>query len=232
MSSLTRDPTSYDTSAGDWSATTVTTINDYPDQTTYLTHGTTAGSATWNISAPTVPAGATNISVSVLHYRYKSGAACNSGGRIKIGASYYNTGATNLTNNAVSLNTATWANDPSTSAAWTVDGANAIAAIGIYSSDADPAFRLYSVRLSITYSGSSPSASPSATPSSSPSHSPSASPSEGTPSGSPSSTPSASPSEGTPSGSPSASPSEGTPSGSPSGSPSASPSEGTPSSSL
>jgi hypothetical protein len=142
MGSLTRDPTSFDTSSGSWDATTVTTINDYPDQTTYLTHGTTAGDATWNISAPTVPEGATNIVVKVLHYRYKSGAAAYSAGRIKIGASYYSGTPTELTNNVIALHTETWNQNPATSSAWTYQTANSIAAIGIISNDANPAFRI------------------------------------------------------------------------------------------
>lgn len=152
MASQTRDPTSFDASSGTWDATTVGTINDYPDSSsTYLTHGTTAGNGTWNISAPTVPSTAFNIVVKVYHYRYKSGGTCNTAGRIKIGASYYNGTPTNLTNNVTEQHTETWSNNPATGTAWTYTTANSIAAIGIYSTDANPQIRVYSVRLEVTY---------------------------------------------------------------------------------
>lgn len=150
MTTQTRDPVSFDTSSGTWNATTVGTINDYPDTSTYLTHGTTAGNATWNIDAPTIPAGSTSISVSVLYYRQKtsSGTAAMAG-RIKIGANYYN-GSTSNPTTSMALDTETWATNPA-GGAWTADAVNSISAIGVYASDASPTIRVASVRLSITY---------------------------------------------------------------------------------
>jgi hypothetical protein len=152
MAILTRDPSSFDASSGTWSSTEPAIINDYPDSSsTYLTHGTTAGNATWNISAPTVPTGATNISVSVKFYSEKTASpGCNMGGRIKIGSNYYN-GSTQAQSTSPTLYTTQWTTNPATSAAWTASEANAIAAIGVVSTDASPTIYLYSVLLEITY---------------------------------------------------------------------------------
>lgn len=151
MTTQTRDPVSFDASSGTWDATTFGTINDYPDTSTYLTHGTTAGNATWNINAPTVPTGAVNISVSVLYYRRKtSSQTCNMAGRLKIGSSYYN-GSTSNPSTSMALDTETWANNPATGSAWTPATVNNIAAIGVYSTDASPTIQVASVRLKITY---------------------------------------------------------------------------------
>lgn len=150
MTTQTRDPVSFDTSSGTWNATTVGTINDYPDTSTYLTHGTTAGNATWNIDAPTIPAGSTSISVSVLYYRQKtSSSTAAMAGRIKVGANYYN-GSTSNPTTSMALDTETWATNPA-GGAWTADAVNSISAIGVYASDASPTIRVASVRLSITY---------------------------------------------------------------------------------
>jgi hypothetical protein len=149
----TRDPTSFDTSSGTWSATTVGTINDYPDQTTALSHGTTAGDATWNVSAPTVPAGATNIVVRVHRYHGKGGGGpSNAAGRIKIGSNYFDGTPVSLSNNTIALYTEEWTNNPDTASPWTVSEANSIAAIGVFSTDANPTWDLYSVQLEIEYS--------------------------------------------------------------------------------
>src|SRR3990170_3895903 len=105
MTTQTRDPISLDGATGTWDSTNVATINDFPDQTTYLTHGTTAGYGTWNTNAPTIPAGSTSITVRVHHYRYKSGGGANSAGRIKVGSGYYNGTPTALHQAEIQLHT-------------------------------------------------------------------------------------------------------------------------------
>ena len=114
MTTLTRNPTGLDASSGTWDSTDYTVINDYPDTVDYLTHGTTAGNATWTVTAPDVPTGATNISVAIKWYSKKTASpGCTMAGRIKIGASYYG-GTQQAQTTSAALYTTTWATNPAT----------------------------------------------------------------------------------------------------------------------
>ena len=153
MGSFTRDPTGLDASSGTWSSTDYTIVNDYPDTADAVSTGTTGAYVTWTISTPTVPTGATNISVKISMYADRdtpSGLPSTLAERIKVGSNYYNA-ANNTLTNSPALYENEWTTNPATGSSWTVSEANSIAAIGVYSSDASPTVYCFSVRLTITY---------------------------------------------------------------------------------
>lgn len=163
MPEQTRAPTSDENVTGTWTGSAGsrwTVVDDHPDAggTDSLTHGTTAGVLTFGFSAFTVPSDATITSVSVDYYDIKSASqACTFGGRLKVGASYFNA-ATHNPAQTRTLRTDTWATNPATSAAWTVAqvngtaGSNNLAAFGYNSgSDASPTILTSSIQLRVTY---------------------------------------------------------------------------------
>jgi hypothetical protein len=165
MAEATRAPTSDDAATGTWTGTAGSrwqVVDDYPDTsgTDELTHGTTAGTLTFGFSAFSIPAGSTNIVVLVDYYDYKNGSqSCTFGARLKVGASYFNSSTHNPGNGSGNRTqrTDTFATNPATGSAWTVDqingtaGSNNLAGFGYNSSDANPTITTSSVRLRVTY---------------------------------------------------------------------------------
>ena len=163
MATATRNPTSDEAVSGSWTGsagTRYTLVDDYPDSggTDKLVHGTTtAGNLTFGFSVFAIPAGSAGISIAVLYYDDKNASqACNVGGRVKVGGNYYNSATHNPANGVFTQRTDTWANNPKTAAAWTVDdingvGANALQAFGWVSTDANPSIDLTSIQLEVTY---------------------------------------------------------------------------------
>lgn len=162
MATATANPTSDEAVSGTWTGsvgTRYTLVDDHPDATGVdkLVHGTTAGNLTFGFTAFTIPAGSTSISVQVIYYDDKNASqACNVGGRLKVGGNYYNASTHNPTSGVFTLRTDSWANNPKTATAWTVDdvngvGANALQAFGWVSTDASPSIDLTSVIVQVTY---------------------------------------------------------------------------------
>lgn len=162
MATQTRAPTSDEAATGTLSGSAGsrwTLLDDHPDTTgaDVLTFGTTTAQITFGYSAFTVPAGSTSISVQVLYYDGEASTGANNcGGRLKVGASYFNAATHNPAGTTYTSRSDNWATNPATSAAWTVDqvngvGANALAAFGIGSTDSSPTFRVSSVQLQVTY---------------------------------------------------------------------------------
>ena len=158
-----QNPTSDDAISGTWDGTAgtrYTVVDDHPDSTgvDFLTHGTTtAGNLTFGYAAFSIPAGSTSLSVQVIYYDQKTATqACDIGGRLKVGTTYYNATGHNPANGVWTLRTDTWATNPKSAAAWTVDdvngvGANNLTAFGWVSTDANPTIRLSSVIVQVTY---------------------------------------------------------------------------------
>jgi len=158
-----KNPTSDDAVSGTWDGTAGsrwTVVDDHPDSTgvDFLTHGTTtAGDLTFGYGAFTVPAGSTITQVDAIYYDQKSAAqACNIGGRLKVGGSYFNATTHNPANGVWTLRTDTWTTNPKSAVAWTVDdvngvGTNNLQAFGWVSTDANPTIRLSSVIVQVTY---------------------------------------------------------------------------------
>lgn len=162
MATQAQSPTSDEAVAGTWTGTAGTryqAVDDYPDTvpTDYLAHGTAAGSLTFGFSAFAIPPGATGISVAVRYYDAEPANGSNqSASRIKVGGTYYNSATHNPSGTTYTTRTDTWATNPKTVAAWTVDdvngvGANALQAFGFYSGDANPVYRVSCVQLEVTY---------------------------------------------------------------------------------
>jgi hypothetical protein len=157
-----RNPTSDEAASGTLSGsagTRYTLVDDYPDANgaDVLSFGTTTAQITFGFSAFSIPTGSTSISVQVLYYDGEAAnGANNCGGRLKVGGSYYNAATHNPSGTTYTSRTDNWATNPQTAAAWTVDqvngiGANALQAFGIGSTDSNPAFRVSSVQLQVTY---------------------------------------------------------------------------------
>ena len=163
MATQNRAPTSDEAASGTWSGAAGSRwqlVDDYPSTSSAdaLTGGTAAAAITFGFSAFAIPAGSTGISVQV---RYADGEAANGanncGGRLKVGGSYFNAATHNPSGTAGTLREDSWATNPKTGAAWTVDdingiGANALQAFGINSTDSNPTFFVASVELQVTYS--------------------------------------------------------------------------------
>lgn len=164
-----RGPTSDEAVSGTWDGTAgsrYTLVDDHPDAagSDYLTHGTTAGNLTFGFPAFTIAGENTVASVQVIYYDQRTGGATsNAAGRLKVGASYFNASTHAPANGTWTLESDTWTQNPATSAAWTVDqvngsGANALAAFGFFSTDANPTVRFSSVIVRVNFTGPAKSA--------------------------------------------------------------------------
>jgi hypothetical protein len=163
MATQNRAPTGDEASpTGTWSGSAgsrYSLVDDYPDTTPadYLQHGTAAGHLDFTFSAFSIPAGSTNISVQVLYYDAEpSNGNNNIAGRLVVGGTAYNAATHNPSGTSYSARSDNWATNPKTGAAWTVDdingvGPNALQRFGWNSGDANPAIRLSSVELQVTY---------------------------------------------------------------------------------
>jgi hypothetical protein len=157
----TRNPTSDENVTGTWTGTAGSrwqVVDDYPDSTgaDFITCSAN-GVITFGFSAFNVPAGSTGITVFVDYYDIKNGGGASAAGaRLKCGASYFNASTHNPSNGTWVQRTDTFANNPATAAAWTVDqvngvGANALTAFGLNVSDASPSVGLSSIRVRVQY---------------------------------------------------------------------------------
>lgn len=162
MATQNRAPTSDEAASGTWSGSAGSRwllVDDYPstDVADLITGGTAAAVITFGFSGFSIPEGSTGISVQV---RYADGEPANGsnncGGRLKVGGSYFNAATHNPSGTAGTLREDSWATNPQTSAAWTVDqvngvGGNALQAFGINSTDSNPTFNVRSIELQVTY---------------------------------------------------------------------------------
>lgn len=163
MAQLTRNPTGDGTFTGTWTGTAssrYTLVDDHPDSagTDSLTHGTTAGRGTFTYSAFDVPAGSAITNVQVLYYDQKSASQASSWGAFLSvnGADQATNDAHNPANGVWTLRTATYTQNPATSAAWTVadvngTGSNPLQGFGVVATDASPTCRLSSIQLVVNY---------------------------------------------------------------------------------
>jgi hypothetical protein len=154
VTTVTKAPTSTSGSSGTWDSTVYTTVADYPDTTTYLTHGTTAGYIEFLFSAFALPSNATGITVYVDYYDYSTASQANNlAGRLYVNGTAYSATSHQPANGAWTQRTDTWATNPNTSAAWTYTAVNTLLTrFGVTSTDANPQLRLSSIQLRVTYS--------------------------------------------------------------------------------
>jgi hypothetical protein len=158
-----RNPISDEAASGTLSGTASSRyvlVDDYPDTTPadYLQFGTTTAQITFGFSPFAIPARSTINSVTVqYHDSEPSSGTNNAAGRLKVGGSYYNSATHNPSGTAYTARSNTWATNPKTSAAWTVDqvngtdATNALQAFGIGSTDSNPTFRVSGVQLVVDY---------------------------------------------------------------------------------
>lgn len=160
MATDTRNPTSEVAVGGTWSGTNRhLLVDDYPDTTgADVTTCSAAGVIQFGFSAFAIPAGSTAISVQVKYYDSKNGtqsSAC--GGSIRCNDTTNRNATTHNPANATwTSRSDNWANNPKSSAAWTVadvngSGTNGLTAFGINVSDASPTVAISSVQLQVTY---------------------------------------------------------------------------------
>jgi hypothetical protein len=163
VASQDRIPTSDEAATGTWSGTPGSRwdlVKDYPDNVPsgYLEHGTVAGGITFGFTPFNIPTGVSIICVQVRAYSFEPVAGLNNWrGRVKVGGNYYNSSET-VSPNAVAYydGVSAFTTNPNTGIAWTVDdvngiGANALEAIGIGSTDANPIFRISCVKVQVVY---------------------------------------------------------------------------------
>jgi hypothetical protein len=168
-----RFPTGDYSSSGTWTVSPAnpTTKWDKVDEdphdsdSTYLTLGTTSGTPTgyalFSFSpAFSVPAGATNIDLTI-GYVARDDPSGSSGNNLSAairagGTDYLTTDAGANPGNSYALRTYSFATNPKTSSAWTVDdingtGSNPIQAFGVNSSDANRPIRITQVYAQVSY---------------------------------------------------------------------------------
>ncbi len=161
MATQIRAPSSDFSVAGTWTGTAGVRwdeVNDYPDTTTYLTHGTSAGNLVFGFSAFTVPTNSVINHVRVRWYGNKTTTSTVSiSTRLRVNSTLYSKGTiTNIANTTPTLYTETWTTNPNTSSAWTVNdvngsGSNPLQNFGWVATDANPAIRLYSIEIEVDY---------------------------------------------------------------------------------
>jgi hypothetical protein len=165
-SSQERLPISDYASTGTWAvfpSTTSTKWDKVDDgesdaDTTYLTLGTTAGYALFNFTAFDVPLSAiiTKLEITYISRDVTVGVN-NIRSAIRVGGTNYLTTDTGIDSGANYLSiTYAYKNNPKTLTAWTVDdingkGSNPLQQFGVNSSDANPIFRITSVKAKVSY---------------------------------------------------------------------------------
>lgn len=164
MATKTRNPTGDGTFSGTWTGSAGSrwqSVDDHPDSTgaDKLTHGTTAGRSTFTFTAFDVPTGSVITNVQVLYYDQKTGSqAASWGAFLRVNATDRATNdAHNPANASWTLRTATYTQNPATSAAWTVadvngTGSNPLQGFGTIATDASPTCELASIQLVVNYS--------------------------------------------------------------------------------
>jgi len=172
MATQSRAPTSDNSTAPTIAYSSGTTgynlVNDYPDSadplTSYVELGTTANSAIlFNFTAFTIPWGSTSISVAVEYYDEEPSNGTNSSdGYLRVGGTNYASGTTHNPSTTTTARSKTFANNPKTTAAWTVDqingldGTNSLQAFGVIGPDSNPVWRLGAIRCTVTYTEPTP----------------------------------------------------------------------------
>jgi hypothetical protein len=162
---VTKAPTSDIAASGTWDGSAGTryqALDDHPDSagTDYRLHGTTAGRLVMGHAAFAIAGGSVINSVSVRYYDYKTstaGTAVRAG--LRVGGTDYYAATHNATNATYVLRTDTWALNPRTGVAWTVDdvngvGGNALAGFSVGATDANPTVRFASAELVVDWAAS------------------------------------------------------------------------------
>ena len=161
-----RVPTSDVSSSGTWAVYPASPTTKFDkvaessadDDTSYLTHGTTAGNAVFGFSPFDIPEGATIQKVSVV-VRCKDATSGTNAINARIGVGATPTQYSNTQVNPAASYTDyefAWATNPATSSPWTRDqvmgvGSNALANFGVVSSDANPQLRITQVYVKVTW---------------------------------------------------------------------------------
>lgn len=164
-SSQMRYPTGDYGVTGTWAVFPITLstrwdkVDDENDgDTTYLTHGTTAGYALFNFTTFAVPTGSIVTKLEITYTaRDVTGGVNNLRAALRVGGTNYLT-----TDTGIDLGTGylavtyAYVVNPKTSAVWTVAdingiGTNPLQQFGVNSSDANPAFRITSVTARVSY---------------------------------------------------------------------------------
>jgi hypothetical protein len=165
VATKTRNPTSEVAVTGTWSGTNRhLLLDDHPDSGNPIADGTTCsavGALVMGFSAFDVPAGATSLSVQVIYYDFKNGSPTAAAGSLircndttnRNSASTHNQGNGNA---AIALRTDTWATNPKSGAAWTIDevngvGTNGLTGLGLRVTDASPTGTFSSAIVQVTY---------------------------------------------------------------------------------
>jgi hypothetical protein len=162
---VTKAPTSDIAASGTWDGSAGTryqALDDHPDSagTDYRLHGTTAGRLVMGHAAFAIAGGSVINSVSVRYYDYKTTtatAAARAG--LRVGGTDYYAATHPPTATTYVLRTDTWALNPRTGVAWTVDdvngvGGNALAGFSVGATDANPAIRFASAELVVDWQAS------------------------------------------------------------------------------
>jgi hypothetical protein len=139
-------------------------LDDHPDSANPAADVTTcsgAGALVMGFSVFDVPANSTSISVQVLYYDFKNGSQGSVAGSLlrcndttnRNSAATHNPGNGNAN---IALRTDSYATNPKSGAAWTVDevngvGTNGLTAFGVRVTDASPTVAFSSAQLQVTY---------------------------------------------------------------------------------
>jgi hypothetical protein len=163
--SQTRYPTGDNSSTGTWAVFPTNPItkwdkvdDDTDSDTSYLTHGTSAGYALFNFSTFDIPSNSTISNLQITYTaRDVTNGANNLRAAIRVGGTNYLTNDAGIDPSTGYISyTYTFATNPKTVASWTVDdilgkSVNSLQAFGTNSSDANPAFRITSVKATVNY---------------------------------------------------------------------------------
>lgn len=151
MPSVIKYPTSDDATVGTWTKSTGASFFGCVDETPasdvdYITCTALAGGRgrqTFGFAAFAIPAGSAQIRVNVYNRdKDASSAVSNVGGALKVNGTYYDAAGTDPTTAYVNY-VDSWATNPNTGLAWTVNdingtGANPLQAFGVTTSDTTP----------------------------------------------------------------------------------------------
>ena len=162
MTVITRAPTSDEYTSGGWTGGWAD-VDDYPDQVSTMS-GTvyTAATKRFGFTAFDVPAGSTAITVTMRIWHFDTGSgACAFKPCLKVNGTQYDHGTVIPTYGDAVNNSASWATNPDTAAAWTVadvngSGSNPLQAFGIQVTDNTPTIQIASIQLEVEYTEGAP----------------------------------------------------------------------------
>ena len=162
MASDVRSPTGDDATTGTWSTSPYwSKLDEYPtpDDGDFITCTALSGGRgrqTFTFTAFAIPAGSTAISVSVrTRDRKAASQGANVGAALKVGGTYYDAAGRNPAQAFTNYDDS-WATNPKSAAAWTVDdvngvGANGLQAFGVTTSDTTPNISSSQAFITVTY---------------------------------------------------------------------------------